>query len=38
MYDGLMRKLGDLYHLIAPNYPGFGNSDAPPENSPSSLI
>lgn len=33
MYDGLMRKLGDRYHLIAPDYPGFGNSDAPsPEN------
>jgi pimeloyl-ACP methyl ester carboxylesterase len=30
MYDGLMRKLGDSYHLVAPDYPGFGNSDAPP--------
>ena len=29
MYDGLMRKLGDDYHLVAPDYPGFGNSDAP---------
>src|SRR4051794_186249 len=29
MYDGLMRTLGDRYHLIAPDYPGFGNSDAP---------
>ena len=29
MYDGLMRKLGDEYHLVAPDYPGFGNSDAP---------
>jgi pimeloyl-ACP methyl ester carboxylesterase len=29
MYDALMRKLGDRYHLIAPDYPGFGNSDAP---------
>lgn len=29
MYDGLMRKLGDRYHLIAPDYPGFGNSEAP---------
>lgn len=29
MYDGLMRKLGDRYHLIAPDYPGFGHSDAP---------
>ena len=24
-----MRKLGDRYHLVAPDYPGFGNSDAP---------
>lgn len=29
MFDGLMRKLGDQYHLIAPDYPGFGNSEAP---------
>jgi len=29
MYDGLLRKLGDQYHLVAPDYPGFGNSDAP---------
>lgn len=29
MYDGLLRKLGDHYHMIAPDYPGFGNSDAP---------
>ncbi len=29
MYDGLMRKLGDRYHMIAPDYVGFGNSDAP---------
>ncbi len=30
MYDGLMRLLGDQYHLVALDYPGFGNSDAPP--------
>lgn len=30
MYDALMRRLGDRYHMIAPDYPGFGNSDAPP--------
>lgn len=30
MYDGLMRQLGDRFHMIAPDYPGFGNSDAPP--------
>jgi pimeloyl-ACP methyl ester carboxylesterase len=29
MYDGLMRQLGNSFHLIAPDYPGFGNSDAP---------
>lgn len=29
MYDGLMRKLSDRFHLIAPDYPGFGHSDAP---------
>jgi pimeloyl-ACP methyl ester carboxylesterase len=29
MCDGLMQKLGDRYHLVAPDYPGFGNSDAP---------
>ena len=30
MYQGLMPLLADRYHLIAPDYPGFGNSDAPP--------
>ncbi|MHC8366861.1 alpha/beta fold hydrolase [Pseudomonas sp. ZT5P21] len=30
MYDDLMKQLGDRFHLIAPDYPGFGNSDAPP--------
>jgi pimeloyl-ACP methyl ester carboxylesterase len=30
MYTGLMQQLGKKYHLIAPDYPGFGNSDAPP--------
>jgi len=29
MYDGLMRRLGDEFHLVAPDYPGFGNSEAP---------
>jgi pimeloyl-ACP methyl ester carboxylesterase len=33
MYDGLIQKLGDQYHLIAPDYPGFGNSDAPDAHS-----
>jgi len=27
MYDALMRELGDRYHLIAPDNPGFGGSD-----------
>jgi pimeloyl-ACP methyl ester carboxylesterase len=30
MFDGLMPLLADRYHLIAPDYPGFGQSDAPP--------
>ena len=30
MFDTLMPLLADRYHLIAPDYPGFGNSEAPP--------
>src|SRR5215467_126401 len=30
MYDGLIPLLAGRYHLIAPDYPGFGQSDAPP--------
>jgi pimeloyl-ACP methyl ester carboxylesterase len=30
MFDGLMSLLADRYHLVAPDYPGFGHSDAPP--------
>lgn len=29
MYDAPMRRLGDRHHMVAPDYPGFGNSDAP---------
>jgi pimeloyl-ACP methyl ester carboxylesterase len=29
MFDTLMPLLADRYHLIAPDYPGFGNSEAP---------
>jgi pimeloyl-ACP methyl ester carboxylesterase len=29
MFDTLMPQLADRYHLIAPDYPGFGNSEAP---------
>jgi hypothetical protein len=29
MFDTLMPLLADRYHLLAPDYPGFGNSDAP---------
>lgn len=29
MYDRLMREIGDRYHMVAPDYPGFGNSAAP---------
>jgi len=29
MYRNLMEKLADKFYLIAPDYPGFGNTDAP---------
>lgn len=29
MYEPLLRSLSGRYHLIAPDYPGFGHSDAP---------
>jgi pimeloyl-ACP methyl ester carboxylesterase len=29
MYRHLMRTLADRFHLVAPDYPGFGNSEAP---------
>ena len=29
MYRDLLGDLGDRYHIIAPDYPGFGNSDMP---------
>jgi pimeloyl-ACP methyl ester carboxylesterase len=29
MYEPLFARLSDHYHLIAPDYPGFGHSDAP---------
>jgi pimeloyl-ACP methyl ester carboxylesterase len=32
MYRDLLRDLGDRYHLLAPDYPGFGNSDMPPRD------
>ena len=30
MFETLMPLLADRYHLVAPDYPGFGLSDAPP--------
>jgi len=30
MYQDLMFKLSEEFYLIAPDYPGFGNSDCPP--------
>ncbi len=30
MFRNLIRDLSDSYHLIAPDYPGFGNSEQPP--------
>lgn len=32
MFDPLFPLLSDKYHLAAPDYPGFGHSDAPPPN------
>jgi pimeloyl-ACP methyl ester carboxylesterase len=29
MYDSLLARLAQVYHLVAPDYPGFGHSDAP---------
>jgi len=29
MYEALLTRLADKYHLIAPDYPGFGHSDWP---------
>ncbi len=30
MFRDLIPKLADKYHVVAPDYPGFGNSSAPP--------
>ena len=30
MYEPLLARLADRFHLVAPDYPGFGHSDAPP--------
>jgi hypothetical protein len=30
MFRNLLRDLGDEYYLVAPDYPGFGNSEQPP--------
>ena len=30
MYEGLLRKSGNKYRVVALDYPDFGNSDAPP--------
>jgi pimeloyl-ACP methyl ester carboxylesterase len=32
MFRKLIPALGDKYHLIAPDYPGFGHSSMPPRN------
>src|SRR6202012_5418508 len=29
MFEPLLNRLSGQYHLIAPDYPGFGHSDAP---------
>ena len=34
MFEPLFARLSDRYHLVAPDYPGFGHSDWPdPKNS-----
>ncbi|QNP43164.1 alpha/beta hydrolase [Sphingomonas daechungensis] len=30
MYEPLLRRLSERFRLVAPDYPGFGHSDAPP--------
>ena len=30
MFEPLLTRLADSYHMVAPDYPGFGHSDAPP--------
>ena len=32
MFRTLIPRLSDKYHVIAPDYPGYGNSDAPPHD------
>ncbi len=32
MYRNLIKELEDEYYIIAPDYPGFGNSDQPSIN------
>jgi pimeloyl-ACP methyl ester carboxylesterase len=32
MFDTLIPLLADRYHIVAPDYPGFGHSDAPPRS------
>jgi pimeloyl-ACP methyl ester carboxylesterase len=29
MFEPLLQRLSDRFHLVAPDYPGFGHSDAP---------
>ena len=29
MWEPLLTRLGDAFHLVAPDYPGFGHSDTP---------
>jgi pimeloyl-ACP methyl ester carboxylesterase len=30
MHEPLFLRVADAFHLVAPDYPGFGHSDAPP--------
>jgi pimeloyl-ACP methyl ester carboxylesterase len=39
MFEPLFTRLSDHFHLVAPDYPGFGHSDWPdPKNSLTRLI
>ncbi len=29
MYEPLFTRLADVFHVVAPDYPGFGHSEAP---------
>ena len=32
MFEPLLTRLADRFHMVAPDYPGFGHSDTPSPN------